>query len=98
MMRGDTFAYGALWGIWVATAAWGGPAPAWRDEPVARLEATALLYEFEADLLGGGSATATLEQWCGVHGLASPARVTAERIHEDTPAPAELRSALGVDA
>ena len=62
----------------------------WRDEPIARLEATALLASFEAALLSGESATATLERWCEVHGLANPARISAERVPGDKPAPSDV--------
>ena len=33
-----------------------------------------------ARLLASFSATATLEAWCGEHRMASPARLTAERV------------------
>jgi chorismate-pyruvate lyase len=46
---------------------------------VRRLEAALLLQTLNADLLSHDSATATLERWCTVHQLASPARITAER-------------------
>jgi len=45
---------------------------------VKRLEASLLLQTLNADLLSHDSATATLERWCTVHELASPARMTAE--------------------
>ena len=45
---------------------------------VKRLEASLLLQTLNADLLSHDSATATLERWCTVHELASPARITAE--------------------
>jgi len=47
---------------------------------VKRLEAALLLQTLNADLLSHDSATATLERWCAVHQLASPARITAERV------------------
>jgi chorismate-pyruvate lyase len=47
---------------------------------VTRLEAALLLQTLNADLLSHDSATATLEHWCAVHQLASPARITAERV------------------
>jgi chorismate-pyruvate lyase len=49
---------------------------------VKRLEAALLLQTLNADLLSHDSATATLERWCAVHQLASPARITAERVRE----------------
>jgi hypothetical protein len=58
---------------------------------VARLEAALLLQTLNADLLSHDSATATLEQWCEVHHLASPARITAERVRgaEKLPTPTQ---------
>ena len=47
---------------------------------VKRLEAALLLQTLNADLLSHDSATATLERWCAVHQLASPPRITAERV------------------
>jgi hypothetical protein len=47
---------------------------------VLRLEAALLLQTLNADLLSHDSATATLERWCAVHQLASPARITAQRV------------------
>ena len=49
---------------------------------VTRLEAALLLQTLNADLLSHDSATATLEGWCAVHQLASPARITAERVRD----------------
>jgi hypothetical protein len=46
---------------------------------IERLEAGLLLQTLNADLLSHDSATATLQRWCDVHQLASPARITAER-------------------
>ena len=62
---------------------------------VKRLETALLLQTLNADLLGHDSATATLERWCTVHQLASPARITAERVHgADKPASEDLRQQL----
>jgi len=47
---------------------------------VKRLEAALLLQTLNADLLSHDSATTTLEGWCAVHQLASPAKITAERV------------------
>jgi chorismate-pyruvate lyase len=47
---------------------------------VKRLEAALLLQTLNADLLSHDSATATLERWCTDHRLASPVRITAERV------------------
>ena len=71
--------------------------PTWRNDFVARLEALALLQSLNADLLSHDSATLTLDRWCADHRLASPAKITAERVKgQDKPATAELRQALGV--
>jgi hypothetical protein len=55
-------------------------APIWPDSFVARVEALALLQTLNADLLSHDSATLTLERWCGVHRLASPPRIVADRV------------------
>jgi chorismate-pyruvate lyase len=69
--------------------------PAWPDTFVARVEALALLQTLNADLLSHDSATLTLERWCDVHRLASPARIVAERIPGiDKPPSAEQRREL----
>jgi chorismate-pyruvate lyase len=64
----------------VADEATAGAAHAWPDSFVARVEALALLQTLNADLLSHDSATATLERWCDVHRLASPARIVAQRV------------------
>ncbi len=67
------------------------------DTFVARVEALALLQTLNADLLSHDSATLTLEHWCGVHRLASPARIVAARVVDiDKPPSAEQRRELGV--
>jgi chorismate-pyruvate lyase len=64
---------------------------------VKRLETALLLQTLNADLLGHDSATATLERWCSAHQLASPVRVTAERVHGAEKAASEnLRQQLRV--
>lgn len=74
-------------------------APKWPDTALARTEALALLQTLNADLLSHDSATLTLERWCGAHGMASPARVTAERVRgADRPLPDDLRAQLGIAA
>jgi len=50
------------------------------NDYVTRLEAALLLQTLNADLLGHDSATATLERWCTAHQLASPPRITAQRM------------------
>ena len=58
----------------VSSTAWATP---WPDTFVGRVEALALLETFNAELLTHDSATLTLERWCDVHRLASPARILA---------------------
>jgi chorismate-pyruvate lyase len=71
--------------------------PAWPDTFVARVEAVALLQTLNANLLSHDSATLTLERWCGVHRLASPARIVAVRVPDrDKPVSPEQRRELGV--
>jgi chorismate-pyruvate lyase len=80
-----------------AVLADGRAASAWPDTPLARTQALALLQTLNADLLSHDSATLTLERWCGTHGMASPARVVAHRVHgQDKPLPPELRAQLEV--
>lgn len=87
----------------VVSAADGG-APAaraipWRDTFTTRLEALALLQTLNADLLSHDSATLTLDRWCGTHRLATPAKITAERVRDVEKEPtAEQRELLGVSA
>src|ERR1700744_2409425 len=71
----------------------------WRDTPVARIEALALLETLNADLLSNDSATLTLDRWCDLHSMASPAKIVAERVHgaDKEPTP-EIRQLLGVGA
>ena len=69
----------------------------WPDDFVGRLEALALIETLNAELLSHDSATLTLERWCSDHRLADPARIVAERVHDDEkPATAEVRAALDV--
>src|SRR6201992_3217418 len=71
--------------------------PPWRDTYTVRLEALALLQSLNADLLSHDSATLTLDRWCEAHGLASPAKIVAERVHGvDKPASDEQRRLLAV--
>jgi hypothetical protein len=74
-------------------------APTWPDTFLARVEALALLQTLDADLLSHDSATLTLERWCDVHRLASPARIVAERVtNVDKPPSLDQRRELGVSA
>jgi chorismate-pyruvate lyase len=76
-----------------------GESPAWPDTYLVRVEALALLQSLNADLLSHDSATLTLERWCDEHHLASPARISAERVRDsDKPVDAEQRQLLRVDA
>lgn len=69
--------------------------PAWSQSFVARLEALALLETLNADLLSSDSATLTLEHWCDVHRLASPAQIVAVRVPGlDKPLSPEQRQEL----
>jgi chorismate-pyruvate lyase len=69
----------------------------WPDTFVTRVEALALLETFNDELLTHDSATLTLERWCEVHRLASPARIVAERMLLDKPLPPEQRAELRID-
>ena len=54
--------------------------PSWPDTQLGRTQALAVIETLNADLLASSSATTTLEAWCGEHHMASPARLTAERV------------------
>jgi hypothetical protein len=70
---------------------------AWPDDYVTRLEALALLESLNADLLSHDSATLTLDRWCRLHGLGSPATIVADRVTgQDKPPSAEQRRLLAV--
>jgi hypothetical protein len=72
---------------------------AWPDNFLSRVEALALLQTLNADLLSHDSAALTLEHWCEVHHLATPARITAQRVTDvDKPAGDEQRALLHVSA
>ena len=81
----------------VAASSAGAVDASWHDSPATRLEALALLQTLNADLLSNDSATLTLDRWCEMHKMATPAKVVAERVHGDDKAPtAEVRQLLGV--
>ncbi|MEA3151827.1 MAG: hypothetical protein QOD56_2766 [Gammaproteobacteria bacterium] len=64
---------------------------------VARVELLAVLQTLNAELLSHDSATMTLEHWCAVHQLASPARIVADRVAGVDKIPsAQQRQELGV--
>jgi hypothetical protein len=69
-------------------------APSWQDNFTTRLEVLALLETLNADLLSHDSATLTLDRWCAVHRLASPARIVAELVHGVDKAPTEEQRRL----
>lgn len=72
-------------------------APAWRDTPIHRLAALALIETLSAELLASSSATLVLDRWCARHQLASPALIVADRLDGDETAPdAAQRALLGV--
>jgi chorismate-pyruvate lyase len=71
--------------------------PSWTENFVTRLQAQALLATLNSELLSHESATLTLERWCEVHRLASPAKITAERVHDADKRPSqEQRDQLAV--
>ncbi len=73
--------------------------PAWQGDYTTRLEAYALLQTLNAELLSQNSATLTLDRWCDVHRMASPARIIAERVDGTAKNPTiEQREMLGVSA
>jgi hypothetical protein len=74
-------------------------APAWPDTALGRVQALAVIETLNAQLLASPSATATLEAWCGDHHMASPPRLTAERVRgADKPVTDEQRRVLQVGA
>ena len=81
------------------TGAKGNGGPLWQESFTARLEALALLQTLNAELLSHDSATLTLDRWCAVHQLASPAHIAAERVNGVYQAPTdEQRQLLGASA
>jgi hypothetical protein len=69
----------------------------WPGSFIARLQALALLETLNAELLNSSSATLTLERWCDLHKLASPAKIAAVRVAGvDKPVSAEQRIELGI--
>jgi chorismate-pyruvate lyase len=67
--------------------------PVWPDSFAGRVAAMAVLETLNAELLSHDSATATLENWCGSHRLASPPTIVAERVSgiDKAPSPEQLR-------
>lgn len=69
------------------------------QSPEIRIEAMALLQTLNADLLSHHSATLTLEHWCDVHHLDTPAHIVARRMRDFVkPIPGDLRARLAVTA
>lgn len=72
--------------------------PVWRDDFQSRLEVYALMQTLSTDILGGTSATRSLEAWCREHRLAeTPVIVAKLMLAEDKPASPEQMRHLGVD-
>lgn len=69
----------------------------WRDTPVNRLKALALLETLHAELLTAKSATFVLEAWCREHEQSKEPKIQAIRdAARQKPAPAEVRELLNV--
>jgi hypothetical protein len=92
-------AVGLLFATASVAALAGSAVPPWADTPATRLKALALIETLNAQILASSSATLTLESWCRVHGLATPAQVIARRQSGPEQAPSEQqRQELQVDA
>lgn len=71
------------------------PAPSWPDTHLGRVEVMAVMEGLNARLLASRSATATLEGWCGDHGMAPTPRLAASLQRAvDKPASDETRRRL----
>jgi hypothetical protein len=55
----------------------------WPGTVASRLEALASLQGLNAALLSHQSATLTLDDWCGRHHIATPAKIVAEVVHDE---------------
>src|ERR1700746_384870 len=62
-----------------------------KERYLRRLETALLLQTLNADLLSHDSATSTLQRWCDVHHLASPASITAERVRGTEKSPTQIQ-------
>ncbi len=73
-------------------------APRLPDTFLARVEALATMETLSADILASHSATIALEQWCGDHAIALPAKIRAERVRNapEKPIRPEQRAHLQV--
>jgi hypothetical protein len=78
-----------LSGCFVVVADGASTAPPWRDTPLARLEALALIETLNGELLSSSSATLTLERWCRDHSLADAPVILAHRIETGSELPAD---------
>ncbi|HHQ4530823.1 TPA: hypothetical protein ACSP1Y_004663 [Aeromonas hydrophila] len=73
--------------------------PGWRDDPITRIKALALLQTLNATLLSNPSATITLQNWCADHKMAGDPRIRAIRDQAThKPADAAIREQLRIDA
>jgi hypothetical protein len=85
--------------VLVAAPARAQRAPVWPNALLTRTQALALVQGLNAEILASRSATATLEKWCGDHGLAREPRVVAEVVPGQPRAPdAEQRQRLRADS
>lgn len=72
--------------------------PDWQDDFQSRLEVHALMQTLSVDILGGSSATKSLEKWCRDHELAETPKIVAERVFgEDKAVQLGQLKRLGVD-
>jgi hypothetical protein len=71
----------------------------WPDTPLGRTQALAVMETLNAELLASSSATTTLEAWCGAHHMASPAKLSADRVRGvDKPVTQAQRRELQIGA
>ena len=74
-------------------------APEWPDALLTRTQALALLQGLNADILASRSATASLEEWCRDHRMATEPRIVAEVLTGEAREPtAEQRQRLQADS
>lgn len=71
----------------------------WRDTPLARLEAFALIQTLNSQILASSSATRSVQDWCRAHALADRPQIVARPLPaSDVPAGAGIRRNLQVGA
>jgi hypothetical protein len=74
------------------------PQKPWPDDFVSRVELLAIMQTLNANLLASRSATATLEKWCGDHGMAAEPKLIARRVEGiEKAASPETRERLKVE-